>query len=305
MRKIKVAVIGTGQLGNHHTRIYSQLPQVELVGICDIDKARASRIAGLYRTSAYTNYKSLLGQVEAASIAVPTALHYKIAKDFLNARVSILVEKPITTTLFQAQNLLKLANKKQVTLQVGHVERFNAAVRKINSRRKNPYFIECHRLGPFNKRITDVGVVLDLMIHDIDIVLGLIKSRVKKIEAIGIKVLTQHEDIANARIIFQNNAVVNLTASRLTPEAVRKIRIFEKDAYISLDYIKQTAQIYRKSGSSINQEAINIKKEEPLKEELEHFIDCVKNKKRPIVSGKEALEALKIALTITKKIHHK
>lgn len=305
MRKIKVAVIGAGQLGTHHARIYSQLNQVELVGVCDIDKEKAGKVAELYNTKTYTNYKSLFGYIDAASIVVPTILHYKIAKDFLNAGVNLLVEKPITTILSQAKNLLKLSNKKHLILQVGHVERFNAAVRKISSFRKNPRFIECHRLGPFSKRIADVGVVLDLMIHDIDIVLGLIKSKVKKIEAIGVKVLTDHEDIASARLTFKNNAVANLTASRLTPEAVRKIRIFEEDAYISLDYINQSAQIYRKAGSSITQEAIDIKKEEPLKEELEHFIDCVKNKKRPLVSGKEALEALKIALLITKKIHKK
>lgn len=305
MKKIKVAVIGLGQLGNHHTRIYSQSDQIELVGVCDIDKVKAANAAALYNTTAYNNYKALLGRVEAASIVVPTVLHYKIARDFLKAGVNILVEKPITATLFQAKNLLQLANKKHLILQVGHVERFNAAVRKIGSFRKNPRFIECHRLGPFSGRITDVGVVLDLMIHDIDIVLGLVKSKVKKIEAVGVKVLTSHEDIANARLTFQNGAVANLTASRLTPEAVRKIRIFEEDAYISLDYVSQSAQIYRKAGSSITQETIDIKKQEPLKEELEHFIDCVQNKKRPLVSGEEACEALKIALLITKKIHKK
>lgn len=301
--KIKVAVIGIGQLGHHHARIYSQIDGVELVGVCDIDKNKAENAAKSYKTTAYTNYNALLGKIEAASIVVPTALHYRITKDFLEAGVNVLVEKPITTTLSQANNLLKLSNKKHLILQVGHVERFNAAVRKIHSLRKNPRFIECHRLGPFSGRITDVGVVLDLMIHDIDIVVELVRSKLKKIEATGVKVLTQHEDIANARLTFQNGAVANLTASRLTPEAVRKIRIFEEDAYISLDYVRQSAQIYRKVGPSITQEAIDIKKEEPLKEELGHFIDCVKNKKRPLVSGKEALEALKIALQITRKIH--
>ncbi len=305
MKKIKVAVIGAGHLGAQHARIYSTINNVESAGVCDIDKDKASKAANLYNTFAYTNYKSLVGKIDAASICVPTILHYKVARDFLKAGVNLLIEKPITASLPQARDLLRLANKNHLILQVGHVERFNAAVRKVAASRKNPRFIECHRLGPFSRRVTDVGVVLDLMIHDIDIVLGLIKSKVKKIEAIGVKVLTEHEDIANARLTFQNKAVVNLTASRLTPEAVRKIRIFEEDAYISLDYINQSAQIYKKVGSSITQEAIDIQKEEPLKEELEHFIDCVENKKQPLVGGEEAIEALRIALLITKKIHGK
>lgn len=302
MERLKVAVIGAGHLGSHHARIYSQLKDVELIGVCDIDSRRARKVARLARTKYFTNYNDLIGEVDGVSIVVPTKLHHQVAKDFLSNNVNCLVEKPMTTTVEEADELLKVAESRSLILQVGHVERFNAAVRAIEEMAKFPRFIECHRLGPFTKRVSDVGVVLDLMIHDIDIILGLVKSPIERIDAVGVNVLTPHEDIANARIIFQNKAVADLTASRLTPEAQRKIRIFVEDAYISLDYVKQVASIYRKEGSRIVHRIINIKKEEPLKKELEAFIDCVRRKEKPLVSGVEGRNALAVALDIVEKI---
>ncbi len=302
MRKIKVGVIGVGALGSMHARLYSVLKNAELVGICDIDPKRLNLVAKNLECRTFINYQKLLGLVDAVSIAVPTRLHFNIARQCLLKDVNILVEKPITLNLPQADKLLELARKKGLILQVGHVERFNSAVRTIKRFIKNPRFIECHRLGPFVKRVTDVGVVLDLMIHDIDIVLALVNSRVRNIEAIGVKILSNFEDIANARITFESGCVCDLTASRVSPEAVRKIRIFEEDAYISLDYANQSALLYKKYNKKIIKKSIVIKKGEPLKAELESFIECVKDKKRPIVSGKEARDALFMAIEILNKI---
>jgi len=302
MEKVRIAVIGTGHLGSHHARIYSQLQDVELVGVCDIDAEKAKKVAEAAGCAFYTDYRELIEKIDAVSIVVPTKLHHKIAKEFLSNGISALIEKPITTTLQEADELLEIAKARGLILQVGHVERFNAAVQAIEKFAKSPRFIECHRLGPFTTRGTDVGVVLDLMIHDIDIVLGMVKSPIERLDAVGVNVLTPYEDIANARIIFQNKAVADLTASRLTPEAQRKIRIFVEDAYISLDYVKQVASIYRKKDGNITHSTIDIEKEEPLKRELEAFIKCVKNKEKPLVSGVEGRNALAVALEIIDKI---
>jgi len=302
MRKIKVAVIGVGHLGSSHARIYSQFNKVDLVAVCDINTKTAKKIAKRYNVKAVFDYQKLLNKVEAVSIAVPTNLHYKIAKDFIQTKVHVLIEKPITKTLNQANKLLKEAKKNKILLQVGHIERFNAAVKAIKEIINKPKFIECHRLGPYKVRSTDVGVVLDLMIHDIDIILYLVKSKIKKIDAVGVNVLSNHEDIANARISFENNAICNVTSSRVSEEEVRKIRIFQKDAYVSLDYISQQAKIYRKKNDKIVKQNIDITKQEPLKAEIKSFINCIIDKKRPIVSGEDAKLALKTALIITKKI---
>ncbi len=302
MKKIRVGVIGVGHLGSIHANIYSQMKNVSLEGICDINKSRAKRIASLYKTSYCTNYKKLLGKLEAVSIAVPTRLHFSIAKEYLLRKTNVLIEKPITTILKQAEELLKLSKERRVVLQIGHVERFNAAVKKLIKICRTPIFIECHRLGPFTRRGTDVGVVLDLMIHDIDIILALIKSPIKKIDAMGVNILSKYEDIANARIMFKDLSVCNLTASRVTNDIMRKIRIFEKNAYISLDYVKQEAVIYKKKNKNILKETIPIKKEEPLKAELKSFIQCIEKETKPIVSGIEAKKALEIAVRIEKKI---
>lgn len=302
MRKIKVGVIGVGKLGAIHTRIYSQLKNAELIGVCDINIGRAKEIASRYKTSFFTDYRELLNNTEAVSVACPTQLHYKIAGDFLNHGVNLLVEKPLCSNLKEAKQLLELAQRKNCILQVGHIERFNAAVRKIVQLPGRPRFIECHRLGPFSARVKDIGVVLDLMIHDIDIILALVKTKIKSIDAVGVKILTPHEDIAHARLKFEDGTLCNLTASRVSEEVMRKIRIFKERTYVSLDYVAQEAIIYRKIKNRIIKKAIPIKKEEPLKSELSSFIDCVAHGRKPLVSGKDAYEALKIAFRILKKI---
>lgn len=302
MNKIKVGVAGVGSLGSIHARIYAALTDVELVGVADINLKRAKKVARACRCQYFTDYKQLFAVVQAASIVVPTHLHYQVAREFLEHDIHLLVEKPFTSTVQQADELLSLARTKNLLLQVGHVERFNAAVRTIQKLPGTPMFIECHRLGPFAARVKDVGVVLDLMIHDIDIVLGLVNSSVESIQAVGINVLTEREDIANARLNFKNGAVANITASRISPKSMRKIRLFQENTYISLDYEAQEAVIYEKKANKITKRKINIKKEKPLQKELQSFIQCVKEKKSPLVSGLEGRDALALASEILEKI---
>lgn len=304
MKKLRVGVIGLGRLGSLHARTYSRLKNVDLVLVCDIDKHKASIIGRSLKSPWCTNYAGLLKkQIDAVSIVTPTAAHYKIAKFFLNNGVHVLIEKPITKTLKQAGDIVKLARKKRLIIQVGHVERFNSAIQAIEKILSRPKFIEVHRLGPFTPRVKDVGVVLDLMIHDIDIILGLVKSKIQDIQAIGVKILTKHEDIANARIRFKNGAICDLTASRVTDDSLRKIRIFQKDCYISLDYGAQEVVISRKTKNKISSQKIDIKKEQPLQKEISSFVSCVLNKKRPLVSGREAYNALLVAHRIIKKLN--
>jgi len=304
MGKIRIGVVGLGKLGTIHAKIYSTLENTELCAICDIDENTARNTAETLKITWSTDYKKLLDyKLDAVSIVTPTVLHYEIAKFFLQNRINVLIEKPITKTLKEAGDLIKIADKNRLIIQVGHVERFNSAIQAIEKLSNKPRFIEVHRLGPFTPRVKDVGVVLDLMIHDIDIILGLTKSKVKNIDALGMKILTDHEDIANARIRFQNGTVCDLTASRVTSDSLRKIRIFQDDCYISIDYMAQEALIYKKINNQIVSEKIDIQKEAPLQKELASFIDCVANNKKPTVSGKEAREALKVALDILKKIH--
>lgn len=298
MDRIKVGVIGIGHLGQHHARIYAGMDGVELAGICDIDPRRAKKLAKKYRTTAFTDYKQMFGVINCASVVVPTELHYHVAKDCLLNGISVLIEKPMAKYVGEADDLLEIARNRKLIIQVGHIERFNAAVRALDEVPGNVRFIECHRLGPFKKRALDVGVVLDLMIHDIDIVFGLVRSEVVSIDAVGVNILTDHEDLANVRIRFKNGAVANLTASRVTKSEMRKIRLFKDDCYISLDYIKQEAVLYRKINNRITGKLINIKKEEPLKKELEAFVNCIKTGERPLVSGEEGRDALKAALQI-------
>jgi len=300
--KIRVAVIGVGHLGSIHTRIYAQLEGVGLVGVCDTDKNKGRAAAKQFKTASFADYRELVGKIDAASIVVPTNLHYEISRYFLERGVHLLIEKPITKTLGEADELLSLAKDSNLILQVGHVERFNAGVRAAEEVIKRPIFIECHRLGPYKKRSTDIGVVLDLMIHDIDIILGLVKDQIKTVEAVGAPVLSDYEDIANVRLTFTNGTVCNLTASRITDKTMRKIRIFQKDAYISLDYFKPACVIYQKVNGRITSRRIRIRKTEPLKLELESFVNCVRTKERPLVSGLEGREALAIALDTTQKI---
>jgi len=302
MEKLKIAVVGVGNLGSIHARIFAELDSVELVGVADTDQKKAKKVARSCRCQYFSDYKELFGLVQAASIVVPTYLHYQISKDLLNQNIHLLVEKPFTTTVAQAEELLHIAKNKHLVLQVGHVERFNAAVQAVQRLKGKSMFIECHRLGPFAARVKDVGVVLDLMIHDIDIILGMVNSPVESIQAVGINVLTEHEDIANARINFQNGAVANITASRISPKSMRKIRLFQENAYISLDYEKQEASIYQKTNNKIIRKKINIKKEKPLQKELQSFINCIKERTSPLVSGEQGRDALAVATEILKKI---
>jgi len=302
MRKIKVGVIGVGHLGSIHGKIYKEIENCSLVCVCDINQERLDKATQELDVLGYSDYKELLGKVEAVSVAVPTKLHFEVAQYFLKNKIHTLVEKPFTSNLKEADILIKLAQKNNCILQVGHIERFNSAFSATKNLIKEPKFIECHRLSPFLKRSLDVGVVLDLMIHDIDIVLGLVNSPLKKIEAVGVPVLTPHEDIANARLIFKNGCVCNLTASRISDEIMRKIRIFLKDAYISLDYKNELAFIYKKTADEITKEPLPIEKEEPLKKELTSFIECILQNKTPLVDGRVARQAISVALKITEEI---
>jgi len=278
---------------------------MSLVGVCDTNKKVAKEIAKKYDTDYYTDYHDLLDKTDAVSIVVPTTSHYAVAKDFLSAGSHVLVEKPMTSTLEEADELIEIAKRNELILQVGHIERFNSAVRAIEPLLDKPRFIECQRLGSIKKkkRIKDVGVVLDLMIHDIDIILGLVNSKVKNIEAVGMSTISDHEDMANVRLTFQNDVIADITASRVTSEETRKIRIFQEHSYILLDYMHQEAFLFTKSNNTLNKDRIKIIKRQPLKVELKAFVNCVHQKKRPVISGHEGRQALEVALAILDKIN--
>lgn len=311
-QKIRVAVVGVGHLGQHHARIYAQNDKCDLVCVVDNDPKAAQRIAKQWNTEPCHDFREIFGKVDACSIAVPTTAHYAIASQCLENGVHLLVEKPITSTVAEAHSLIELARKYERILQVGHIERFNAAIMRLRQVIDRPAFIEGHRLGPYDPRIKDVGVVLDLMIHDLDIILQIANSPVVSVEGVGVGVYGEKEDIANARVHFQNGCIANLTASRITPVRKRKIRIFQHDAYISVDYIEQEMEIFRKvripnppAGTpsvSIVRKKERIEKEEPLKLELEHFIDCVIRGTEPIVKGEHARDALQLAVEISDQI---
>jgi predicted dehydrogenase len=305
MHKVRIGVVGIGHLGSIHAKIYQESQKCILKAICDTDKTRLDRVASELKVTGFTDYRELFDRVEAVSIAVPTRLHYKIASDFLNHKIHALVEKPFTTNLKEADSLIKIAKRNGLILQVGHIERFNSAFSATQKIIKEPKFIECHRLSPFPGRSLDVGAVLDIMIHDIDIILGLVPSKIKKIESVGINILTQFEDIANSRITFHNGCVANLTASRVSDETMRKIRIFQKDTYISLDYKNATACVYKKNGQEITKEDLPIEKEQPLQKELESFLDCNIKHTKPLVTGEVARDALAVALKIQNQIWRK
>ncbi len=304
MRKLNTAIIGIGHLGSRHLKVYKEqlADLVHVVGICDSLAERTQKFCEHYHVPYFNDYKKLFGLVDAVNICTPTTSHFEIAKFFLERNTHTFIEKPITLKVKEAEELITLAAKNKLILQVGHVERFNSAFTAIQDIAQNPLFIECHRLNHFPNRSLDIGVVMDLMIHDIDIVLGLVKSPIKEVSAVGVKVLTPLEDIANARITFENGCVCNLTASRVSDEVMRKIRIFLNDTYISLDYVKQEAFIYRKNGSEISKAPLPIEKEEPLKKELESFALCVRDHKRPLVAGEEGRDALKLAQEIEEKL---
>ncbi len=323
MAKVKIGVIGTGHLGKLHIKMLKSIENCELVGIYDSNKSQSESASKEYGVKAYNTIIELLNEVECISIAATTSAHYELAKACLDNNTHIFVEKPITATIPQAEEIVKIAAEKKLNLQVGHIERFNPALISLEEYLLEPMFIQTDRLAQFNPRGTDVAVVLDLMIHDIDIILSLVKSKVKSVEASGVAVVSDSLDIANARIQFENGAVANVTASRISQKKMRKMRIFQRDNYIALDFITGVSEVYRlipagkKSESSvitfgeigIGEKKKNIVYEQPeikeinaLQYELQLFINSVKDQIPPVVSGEDGLHALQVAQIIMKKI---
>jgi len=306
--KIKVAVIGVGHLGQHHARIYTELPGAELVAVADLSEARRRDVGGRLKVPAVADYRSLIGKVDAVSVAVPTAAHYPIALTFLQAGSDVLVEKPITQTVGEADVLIAAAAKGGRILQVGHSERYNGAVRALSTQVQDPGFIEVHRMGPFPGRGTDVDVVLDLMIHDIDIVLTLVKSPVASVSAVGVPVVSGQVDIANARLEFASGCVANITASRVSGERLRKIRVFQRDTYFVLDYASQELNLFRKTPGDGSGKArltrieVPVARVEPLRQELDDFLDSVRTRRPPLVSGEAGREAVAVAAQIIERL---
>ncbi len=332
--RIKVAVIGVGALGQHHARYYADLAEsglVEFVGACDKDTVRVEEIASKYGVEVLGSTVEVAEVADAISIVTPTITHFDLAMELLKKGRHVLVEKPMTEQAIQAAELVQLAQENDCILQVGHVERFNPVFDYLQGAASDPRFIETHRLSPYPKRSIDIGVVLDLMIHDLDAVMAFVNSPITDIDGVGVPVLSESEDIANARLKFKNGCVANLTASRVSPERMRKIRVFsggERTSYISLDYQKQEGYIYRIArdgeeesslwkkllrakgssivsefgGKRIVREPVPIEKEEPLKLELTHFVECAQKRLTPKVSGESASQALEVALEITRQI---
>jgi predicted dehydrogenase len=301
---INVAVIGVGSIGKHHARIFSGLEGVTLAGIVDVDFSRADEFAQKYHCRAFSDHMKVMDLVDAVSIAVPTTFHFQIAMDFLEHNKHILIEKPITSTLEEAKMLIKEAGKRNLILQVGHLERFNAGVSMISALVDKPRFIESQRLSPFLGRGIDVDVTLDLMIHDIDIILSLVNSEITDIRATGAKVLTENIDVAHAWIEFENGCIAQAVTSRIANEKVRQLKVFQHNSWLNLDYQKQELVCYTKRGAQLEKEIKKPGETEPLKEQLISFIQCVKKGTRPVVSGHEGREALKVALKISELVHH-
>ncbi len=307
MDTIPVGVIGTGYLGRFHAQKYANLPQVELVGVVDVDPKRAEEVARETNTAPLSDYRDLYTQIKAASVVVPTPLHHSIAKDLLEHEINVLLEKPMTTTLEEARELNHIAREKDLVLQVGHLERFNPAYLAVAQTVKNPLFIESHRLNSFQERGTEVDVILDIMIHDIDIILNLVNDEVKRIHAVGIPVISPMIDIANARLEFENGCVVNVTASRISDKSMRKIRIFQHDAYISIDFAAQGVSVYKKIEEEgklpyIVSEQLKIESKDSLEEEIKSFLASIKHKRKPLVPGEAGIRALQVALEITNQL---
>jgi len=299
---LQAGVVGVGGIGRNHARIYAELEGVHLAAVYDSDSDRAEEIASLYGCVPAESLEQFIGMVDLATVAAPTAFHRELGMALLRAGKHVLVEKPIAETVEDAAELVAAARECQRVLQVGHIERYNPVLRELESSLTRPRFIESHRLSPFPGRSIDIGVVLDLMIHDLEIILHLVKSPVDKIDAVGVPVLTRREDIANARLRFANGCVANITASRISPEKMRKIRVFQEDTYVSLDYQNQSGQLYRKEGMEIVREEVAIEKDEPLKCELADFVACAREGGKPRVTGHEASAALDLAIEITRLI---
>jgi predicted dehydrogenase len=310
VENLKVGVIGVGYFGQFHAEKYAKIEGVELVGVVDADASRAREIAQRCQTRPFLHYADLFKRVQAVSIAVPTPFHYSITKDFFLHGVDVLLEKPISNHLEEADELIGLAESKGLIFQIGHLERFNGALSGIEARVHHPWFIESHRLGPFSGRGADVDVVLDLMVHDLDIVLSLVNSKVKQLQAVGFPILTHTSDIANARIEFENGCTASLTASRVSDEKIRKTRIFQPGGVLSIDYLSQRLFLSKKAvplgGEKIPEmvtEEIPVKKVDLLEAEICSFLQSVRNRKDPRVSGSDGKRALTLALQIIQKIY--
>jgi len=306
---MKVGVVGVGYFGQFHVEKYAKIEEVELVGVVDVDTSRAREIAKRYRTQSFFHHADLFGKVQAVSIAVPTPFHYSMTKDFFLRGIDVLLEKPISNTLEEADELIGLAESKGLIFQVGHLERFNGALSGVEGKIKNPLFIESHRLGPFTGRGADVDVVLDLMVHDIDILLSLVNAKVNQFQAVGIPILTRYLDMANVHIEFENGCTASLTASRVSKEKIRKTRIFQPDGILSLDYLSQKLSFSKKGvphGTKeipkMVTEEIPVKKIDLLEAEIHSFFQSVRDRKKARVSGVDGKRALEVALQIIQKI---
>lgn len=302
MKQIRVGVAGVGAIGKNHARVLSELGGGILAAIYDVDYARASAMAAEYGGTPVSTMEELISLTDAVTVATPTVSHFEIGRRLLEAGKHLLIEKPITDNTDEARGLVELAKARGCVLQVGHIERFNPVLSLLEARLNHPQFIEAHRLSPFPNRSIDIGVVLDLMIHDLEIILHLVRSEIESLDAVGVPVLTRREDIANARLRFRNGCVANITASRISPERMRKIRVFQGDCYLSLDYQAQEGKIFRREGLAIVQEEVSVEKDEPLKLELAAFVECARAGSTPRVSGQEAADALAVALEITRLI---
>ena len=308
-QRVRTAVIGAGYLGRFHAQKYAALPGSQLVGIADVSAETRTRLAAELGTTAFADYRELLGQVDAVSIATPTAQHFEIASAFLQAGAHVLVEKPITHSVEEARELLVIAERSGRVLQVGHLERFNPGILALERVLRVPRFVESHRLAPFKQRGTDVNVVLDLMIHDIDIIQNIVHAPIESVDAIGTSVFSSGLDIANARIRFTNGCVANTTASRVSLKTERKLRIFQDDAYMSVDLQQKILTVVRKSDAPPEGELPQVRIDEQsfeqgdaLKSEIESFLECVTTGKAPLVTGEDGLRALETAIRITEQV---
>ncbi len=306
---LRAGVIGVGYLGRLHAQKMASFDDVVLVGVCDADLERGKAVAEEFGTSFRTDTRKLLKEVDAVSIAVPTIAHFRVAMEAIRAGVHVLLEKPIAATVREGRGLVREADARRLVFQIGHLERFNPAVLSAASVLKEPKFVECHRLGMFGGRGADVDVVLDLMIHDIDLILSFVRSSVAQIHAVGVPVISPNIDIANARLSFANGCVANVTASRVSVRKQRKIRIFQEDAYVSMDFVEHNIQIYRrifpqgKDGTpEITGELLETEKGDALRDEIRSFVDCVRTGAAPRVSGADGLAALEVAFRILRKM---
>jgi len=303
-QKIRIGVVGIGYLGKFHVEKFQKNKDCQLVWLVDKNNKNLKNYKDKYNVS--TNYKEIADDVDAVSIVTPTVNHYEIARYFIERNKHVLIEKPMTQTVSEAKKLINLAKKHKKTIQIGHLERFNPVIRKVSSLIKNPLFIEVHRLSQFNPRSTDVNVVYDLMIHDIDITTSLVPSKIKKISSFGKSIITNKIDIANARLEFFNGTIANLTASRISQKSERKIRIFEKDKYLSLDFLqpklKIVEKVKKKSSKLFKTLEYNYKKTDALNDEIIDFINSIRMNKKPLVDGIQGMEALKLASAISKKL---